>query len=357
MTQVQIASYRLSPCNLGQTDPDWVLANQHIPVVNGWLVVLAATTGETGFGHIECAPSGPPSLAHAKRLAEETGLLLIGRNPLDIGPILQRLDDGLVGENQVKSGFDCALHDLCAKLLGLPLHSFLGGAHHVDLDVCRIIPIKSPEAMAQSAKALIDEGYQALKLKLSGQSEQDIRRVRQVRHAVGPHVRLMVDPNQSYTVPEAIRTLPHLAHLGVELCEQPVAKDDLAGLKQVQDTVPMVIEADEAANSPAEVLAISTSKSARSVNIKIADAGGLNAAKRMAEICEAAGLGYRIGAAFGPQLLNAQAAHLAATFPRQDVPHELAEFAHFTADPFTGLHVSKGRLNVSNSNLRCSLSL
>lgn len=354
---MRIASYRLRPCNLGQTDPDWVLANQHIPVVNGWLVVLTATSGETGFGHIECAPSGPPSLAHAKQLADETGPLLIGRNPLDIGAILRSLDDVLSDENQVKSGFDCALHDLCAKLLGAPLHSFLGGATRVDLDVCRIIPIKSPEAMAQSAQGLIDEGYRALKLKLSGHSEQDIWRVRKVRHAVGPHVRLMVDPNQGYTVPEAIRTLTQLAHLGVELCEQPVAKDDLADLKQVQDNVPMVIEADEAANCPAEVLAISASKSARSVNIKIADAGGLNAAKKMAEICDAAGLGYRIGAAFGPQILNAQAAHLAVTFPRQDVPHELAEFAHFTADPFTGLHVSKGRLNLSKSDLKCSLNL
>lgn len=355
MTRARIARYSLKPCNLGQTDPDWFLADQHIPVVNGWLVALDATSGQTGYGHIECAPSGPPPLAHAKRLADAAGALVLGQDPLEIGRILSRLDQRLAGENQVKSGFDCALHDLCAKLLDVPLHVLLGGALHSDLQVCRIIPIKPPEDMARTARALTTEGYSSLKLKLSGRANLDIQRVARVRQAVGPEVRLMVDPNQSYSVAGAIETLNKLAQLGVELCEQPVAKTDMAGLKEVQDNVSMVIEADESANAPDEVMAIAKAGAARSVNIKIADAGGLSAAKKMADMCQAAGLGYRIGAAFGPQLLNAQAAHLARSFPRQDRPHELAEFAHFTQDPFFGLRLSQSRLSVPESGLEYSL--
>lgn len=341
-----VVEMRLLPCTLGQEDPDWRFARAAIPQLDGWLVELTSDCGAVGYGHIECLPAVSDTLDGALAAAEYLKPLVLDQNPLMIVAIMKQIEVDLHGHNHVKSGIDCALHELKARILQVPLHVLFGGATVQELETTRIIPLKSPDAMAENAVSLVGAGYRNLKVKLSGDAIIDIARVSEIRKAVGEKIRLSVDPNQAYSVRGAILTLKQLETLGVDLAEQPVEASNVTGLRQVREQVNMWVEADESVNSIPDAARVICAEAADSVNIKIADVGGLLNAKRIADLCHAMGVGYRLGAAFGPQILNAQAAHLTASFSSQFYPHELAEFEHFTKDPTSGLRVQQSKLEV-----------
>ena len=81
-------------------------------------------------------------------------------------------------------------------------------------------------------------------------------------------------------------------------------------------------------------------------NLKVMRLGGLRSTLLAARICQAAGLAYRVGTAYGPRIISAQSAHLAASLPRVCYPLELAEFEHLMEDPYIGIEVDNGTLTV-----------
>ncbi len=345
----RVADVRLVPCNLVQEDPEWRFSGGAVPRLDGWLVEITSECGCVGYGHIECLPSVSDTLEGARAAAEYLAPLVMARNPLRVAFLMTAIEQALSGHNHVKSGFDCALHELGARILRVPLHVFFGGAVTDELEMTRIVPIKPPDEMAVNARLLVEKGYRNLKIKLSGEAEPDIRRIAAIRRAIGDGTRLSVDPNQAYRPRAAILTLKQLERFGVDLAEQPVPARDLEGLRMVREHVNMWVEADESANSLSDVIKVVSRQAADSINIKIGDVGGLRNAALIASFCEAAGMGYRIGAAFGPRLLNAQAAQLALSFTSHFYPHEIAEFEHFTGDPSTGIEIENGMLRMRDT--------
>ena len=144
--------------------------------------------------------------------------------------------------------------------------------------------------------------------------EDDVERLAAIRTAVGPKIMLRADANQGYTPKEAIRLcrMCERRDLGLELLEQPVPKWDLAGMAQVRAAVDVLIEADEAAYTPHDVVQIIRAQAADVINIKIAKAGGLYQSKKIAAVAEAAGLECVIGTAWGLGVKVAAKLHLAA---------------------------------------------
>src|SRR4029077_13065385 len=124
---------------------------------------------------------------------------LLGRDPFAIEAILRELDRSLTGASQAKAGIDCALHDLCACALGVPLYNLLGGKVRDAVPVLRILAIKTPAEMAAQAGKLLDQGYRYFKIKVHGDVDEDVARVRAVRARVGNDAHLTIDANQSYS--------------------------------------------------------------------------------------------------------------------------------------------------------------
>jgi L-Ala-D/L-Glu epimerase len=115
-------------------------------------------------------------------------------------------------------------------------------------------------------------------------------------------------------------------------------------LKFVTERSNILIEADEAVRSLADVVTLVREGACDSFNLKVSVLGGLRNVFLAANICEAAGLAYRVGTAYGPRLIAAQCAHLAAALPSFHYPVEFAEFDHLLDDPFIGLEPVAGRL-------------
>jgi L-Ala-D/L-Glu epimerase / N-acetyl-D-glutamate racemase len=341
-----ITRVELKPCIMRKEDPNWRFALGANPVTEGVVVRLIAEEGVQGFGYASATPHMGATTASLMAALERFTPLLTGRDAFRVEETLLLLDRDLAGQNQAKAAIDCALHDLIARSLGIPLCQLFGGKIRDSVDILRILAIKTPEEMAVQAQKLADAGYRYLKIKVHGEVKEDVARVKAIRRQVGDDIRLTIDANQSYDVKDAIAALTRMTEFDIDIAEQPVNAGDLPGLKLVTQSVPVTIEADESAGSLADVMHLVSNRIVDAVSLKIPKLGGLRNTLAAARICEAGHVAYRMGAAVGSRLLSAQAMHLAAALPGIGYACELGEFERLLDDPFNGIEIEGGRLKL-----------
>jgi L-alanine-DL-glutamate epimerase-like enolase superfamily enzyme len=341
-----VESADFQPCEMPLEDKNWRFALGTASTSRGWIVSLRGEGGYTGYGYANASPHMGSTFESLPMELERFRPHVIGKHSFAIEAILQELDHALRGGHQAKAGIDCALHDLCARALALPLYDLLGGKVRAGVPVLRILAIKTPQEMAGEAGKLVDQGYRYFKIKVHGEVAADVARVKAIRARVGPLAHLTVDANQSYTPKDAIFAINQMAPFGIDLVEQPVARSDLKGLALVTRSVPVTIEADEAAGTVDEIMTLVGDRIVDAVSLKIPKLGGLRNALAAARICEAGNVKYRLGAHVGTRLVNAHAVHLAVALPRLDYACELGEFSRMYDDPFAGIEVVDGMLAV-----------
>jgi L-Ala-D/L-Glu epimerase / N-acetyl-D-glutamate racemase len=228
------------------------------------------------------------SAASALAFVDEHGQLL-GDDPFALDEIGGRLADA-PGEQAAKAALDAALHDLQGRLLGLPAWRLLG-LRRTGPPTSWTIWLGDPDEMARRAERAARDGrFRRLKLKLGGSDGLDIERVRAVRAVT--HLPLQVDVNEWWSLDEALEALPRLAEFGVQYVEQPLRAGDGAGAR-LRERSPVPIYVDEDCNTLADVARCA--EIAHGVTIKLAKAGGIREATRMAHAARALGLGVMLG--------------------------------------------------------------
>ncbi len=341
-----IVAAETKPCVQRQSDAGWTFARAAVPEVRGWTIILTDDAGRSGFGYGQGLPTVSGNPEGTKAALDFLLPRLIGRDGADIAAIMEEIDIALAGAKAAKAGIDMALHDLLARTLGVPLNVLFGGALRKTIPQGRIVPLKQPKEMAEHAAKLASEGYPMIKVKFSGDADLDTARIAAVRDAVGPKPILTVDTNQTYSAKGFIRTFGRIERYDIRLVEQPVTADDWEGLALCTRTLPVAVEADESAGSVADVAKLTRGRMADVINLKVTKLGGIRNTLKAVALCEANGVGCRLGAAFGPSLLQAVSAHIAAAFARLEYPCELAEHLHLLDDPFTPLPVENGVVTV-----------
>jgi L-Ala-D/L-Glu epimerase / N-acetyl-D-glutamate racemase len=241
-----------------------------------------------------------------------------GRSTDDLVDLTSEVAEAVVGNRGAKAAVDVALHDLTARRLGLSLPRLLGTTRHtVETDVT-VSAGNDPE-LAETAGKRVVEGFRILKVKVGTDPDTDVARVRALRRAVGPEIRIRVDANQGWTQRAAIRVIRALEDAGVDLefVEQPVAAEDLAGLARVTAAVDTPIMADESVSSLRDLSTLIEVGAADLINIKLAKCGGLSPAIAMAGLARAHGIGFIVGSMMeGPIGVGAAASVVAAVGSR-----------------------------------------
>lgn len=343
---MKIVSATLLPCGQALTDPSWKFARATVPRLDGWTVMLEDEGGRQGLGYAHAIPAITDLGAGVQAALAFLLPSLVGQSPTALAHLMLEIDARLAFANSAKAAIDMALHDLLARQLDVPLHVLLGGALRTSVLMARIVPIKAPLEMAHHAAALAQQGYRQLKLKLSGDSALDVARVAEVRAAVGPAVCLTLDPNQSYRAKQMMAAFVGMERYDIALIEQPLAAADWAGMKLLTDTLPVAIEADESAATVADVLRLVSDRVVDVINLKVTKLGGLRKFAAAVAICETGNVTCRVGATFGPALLQAGALHAAASIGSLPYACELAEHLHLCDDPFTPLPVIDGAVSL-----------
>jgi len=287
------------------------------------VVVELRHSGVSGFGEAQPLDRYGESAQSALGYLEEHSELL-GDDPFALEEVLNRLPGR---EFAARSAIDAALHDLQGKLLGQPVWRLLG-LRRPGPPTSWTVWLGDPDDMARRAEKALDR-FRRLKLKLGGRDGLDVERVRAVRRVAG-ELPLQVDVNEAWDLAEALESLPQLAELGVEYCEQPLPAGDPGG-PELKERSSLPIYVDEDCHTLSDVAACA--ERAHGINVKLAKSGGIHEAVRMVHAARALGLGTMLGCMVESGLGISAGAQVASLFDHVDLDGNLL-LAH---DPWPGV--------------------
>ncbi|MCZ7568892.1 MAG: hypothetical protein M5U01_09945 [Ardenticatenaceae bacterium] len=237
---------------------------------------------------------------------------ILNQDPFRIEWIHTLMDRSIKGHPYAKAAVDFALYDIMGKALEQPVYQLLGGLYRQQIPLAHSIGIMEPSLAAAEAATAIEDGIKTIKLKIGLDPNRDVAAVREVRKTVGPKIQITVDANQGYATPKAaVKVLRQLEEYDVLFAEQPV--EGLDAMAEVADAVDMSIMADESAWTPQDVLHILEKRAADLISLYPTKPGGLFRAKKMAAVCEAAGLPCNVNGSLELGVANAVNLHLAAS--------------------------------------------
>ena len=236
---------------------------------------------------------------------------LVGMDLNDLPNLMGRLNSCLVHNTSPKAAVDMALYDLWAKSQGKPLYQLLGNARS-SFETDLTISVNSVDEMVKDALEATQRGFTTLKIKVGKEGMADIDRITAIRKAVGNDVKLRVDANQGWTAAQSVAIIKTMEARGlnVELVEQPVPADDVAGLKYVTGQVETPILADEAVFSPTDAANLIALRACDLINIKLMKTGGIWNALKICELARQHHMDCMIGCMLESQVAVAAAAHL-----------------------------------------------
>lgn len=199
-----------------------------------------------------------------------------------------------------RNAVDCALWELDAHRLGAPVWELAGLAAPKPLITTFTLGADDPDVMAAGARRY--EQAKSLKLKLTGDLQSDLARVRAVR-AARPDVWMGVDANQGYAIDALDSLIAALLPANVSLLEQPLKRGREADLDGFKSPIP--IAADESALSLKDIHGLVGRFDV--VNIKLDKCGGLTEGLAIAREARRIGLRVMVGNMVGTSLAMAPA--------------------------------------------------
>jgi muconate cycloisomerase len=291
----------------------------------GVVAVVHTDNGLTGLGNVDPSPKYSEETPEDIVSCMNEVLLpaMEGKDPTEIVLRVSDMEREIAGHYHAKAALEMAFHDLAAKNLGISVCRLLGGP------VCERVPLVSswignvpPEEAADLAMERVAKGFRTLKVKVGKGVEEDVARIRSVRQAVGPDIRLRVDANEGYTPEEAIRAIKGFTPHDILYCEQPVSRDDWDGMARVRKAVDVPIMADEGILGPKEIIFAAEKEAADIVKVKVMKNGGLFQTGRMIWLAGALGMKCVLGHGFTLGINSLCEIHMAAAMTNIFMPIE-----------------------------------
>ena len=311
---MRIAKIETAEVNIPLVTP-FKTALRTVDSVNDIVVRITADDGQTGYGE---APPTAVITGETKgsiRCAIEEFITppLIGMEIENLDDIMKVLHKSMIKNTSAKAAVDMAVYDLFAKSCGKPLYKVLGGSKG-EIETDLTISVNETEEMVKDSLLAIQQGFRILKIKVGKEGQKDVERIKAIRQAVGPDIKLRIDANQGWSAKDAVRIIRKLEDMGIDmdLVEQPVSAHDFEGMKLVTSQVQTPILADESVFSAMDAIHIIKERAADLINIKLMKTGGIYEALKVCAIAECYEVECMIGCMLESKIAVSAAAHLAA---------------------------------------------
>jgi L-alanine-DL-glutamate epimerase-like enolase superfamily enzyme len=260
----------------------------------------------------------------------------LGDDPFALDAIERRMRAALSGQGAARAAIEMALHDWIGKKLGQPVWRLLGLDRSRTPLSCVTLGMASPEEMQRKLETVVD--FPMLKVKLGAPG--DVENLRRIR--AGYRGRIRVDANTAWSASDAVRVLREIEPLDIDLVEQPVAREDLDGLRWVRERSPIPVFADESCHHLGDIANLAGRVDG--VNLKIMKTGGIREMQRMIHAARAHGMQVMLGSMVESSLALSAAAQLAPLVDYLDLDgHWLLK-----SDPFEGAPGERGRIVLSD---------
>ncbi len=287
---------------------------KRVDVFDSTVVEIETDAGISGYG--EACPLGPaylPAYASGVRAGiAELGPALIGDDPTKLLVLNNKMDRELKLHPYVKSAIDIACWDILGKHAGLPVCELLGGRFGDSVTLYRAISQRPADEMAANVADYRAQGYRRFQLKVGGQANDDIDRIRAVAAVLEPGDKLVADANTGWLMHEAMRVVNAVRDVDVYI-EQPCKSYEECLSIRRNTTLPFVL--DEVIDSMAAILRGAADGAMDVVNLKISKFGGLTKAKQARDLCASLGIAMTLEDSWGGDIVTAAIAHLSQGTP------------------------------------------
>ncbi|WP_368563349.1 dipeptide epimerase [Pseudoxanthomonas sp. UTMC 1351] len=285
-----------------------------VDTVEDIVVIMHTDSGHVGYGEAPATAviTGDTHGSIIEAISKVIRPRLIGQEIANLNHITQLIQTSLERNFSAKAAVEIAVYDLFGQLYGAPLYKILGGGDPV-ITTDITISVDYIDKMVADSISAVERGFESLKIKVGKDIGLDIERVKAIYSAVEGRALLRLDANQGWTAKQAVFAMNNLEEAGVvlELLEQPVKAQDIAGLKYVTDRVHTPVMADESVFGPTEVIDLIKMRAADIINIKLMKTGGISNAIRIADIASLYGVECMIGCMIETSISVAAAVHVA----------------------------------------------
>ena len=218
------------------------------------------------------------------------------------------------GHPYVKSAIDMACWDLLGKASGLPVATLMGGHVGADFALYRAISQESPAQMAKKIGQYRKEGYHKFQLKVGGDPDTDIDRIKAAAAVLSRGDLLVADANTGWTQHAAMRVADAVRDVDVYI-EQPCRTYEQCLAVRRHTNRPFVL--DEVVDGIDMVVRGINDQAMDAINLKISKVGGLTRARQIRDLCVSLGIAMTIEDTWGGDIITAAIAHLAHSTPER----------------------------------------
>jgi muconate cycloisomerase len=239
------------------------------------------------------------------------GPAVVGLDPRDIPSVDRRMDAAAKHNWFSKAAIEMACWDVWGRSEGKPVFELLGGA-------VRPLTMRSrfslgaydvPRAQRRTAE-LIAQGFQTIKVKVGGQPQQDIERVRAVREIIGPERDLYIDANGGWDADTAINCIRAMKELRISLVEQPTPDEDFAGLARVRRETGIITMADDCCFDWQQAKELLRQECCDVISVYPGKNGGIRKSREIVELAGKHGVRCSIGSNLEWDIATAAMGHL-----------------------------------------------
>jgi L-talarate/galactarate dehydratase len=294
---MKITSYEATALLIPEEDP---LANMPEDANRKRPIVILRLRTDNGIEGIGVTFYGGKMSGSLKVAVEELAALTVGEDPLRIEHIVAKLRNG-TGDScgpggiytLALSAIDVALWDIKGKALEQPLWKLLGG-HRDRVPTYASGSLRrglSDDQAQRAARILVQKGFREMKTQMALPGNptpaDEVRRVRVVREAIGPDIKLMCDINQRWRPEQAIDIGSRVEDVGLFWLEDVTAADDFAGLARVTAALKTPVAGGEYVWGIVPFRHMIEARSVDIVMIDLARVGGVSQWMKVAGMAEA----------------------------------------------------------------------
>jgi L-alanine-DL-glutamate epimerase-like enolase superfamily enzyme len=272
------------------------------------LIRLETDTGLVGWGE---TPDDWINRTFAGAPEERLRPQVVGRDPFDL--------EAWYGENTLgsflASAVEMAMWDLIGKATNQPLYKLLGGAVRKKVELAACMGIRPYDEAKAVARQYLDLGFTTLKTKAGRRAEEDLEMVRGIRDGVGDQLKLRIDPNMGYPPEVAFPLARDLEKYNLEYFEQPMGQSLIGEAARLRRHTKTPIGLNESVTTPEVVLQILQLRAADVILPDTYQCSGILGVKKVAALCEAAGVPCVFHCAHDLGLKTAAMLHVVASGP------------------------------------------
>ena len=295
--------------------PYWLSGGRlRFECLDATLVKLETDAGLTGWGegtpwgHTYVPAHGPGIRAGIETMAP----FVLGLDPRRVLDVERAMDLALPGHLYAKSPIDMACWDIAGQAAGLPIADLMGGGSRTPRPIASSVGAKTVEDTREVIARYRQRGYIAHSVKIGGDVDRDVARIRDVEAHRAQNEIILYDVNRGWTRQQALRVMQATEDLRVTFEQPAETLDDIAALRPLH-SAPVSI--DECLVTLQDATRAARDGLAEVFGIKLNRVGGLTKAARMRDVALAHGIDMFVMATGGSVLADTEALHLAATIP------------------------------------------